>query len=171
MIIAAMQSQKVNSANCAENMRALVQWTARCFGVDSPRHRKIPLCMLLVSIISFNCGCTPSDPIDRLVKKMSSDPLFQMGMYRPIVLPVTASPAQVASTALGESLTNVVVVETRQVLISYDNQFELAPETTKYTAVVVNTKSGRKIVLIQYRNNRHSAGWWSSVYDVNNLRD
>jgi hypothetical protein len=82
-----------------------------------------------------------------------------------IALPATAPATEVASTALGEPLTNIVVVKIRPVSIAYGDQEKRYPGSTKYTAVLVKANSGKKIVLLQYRSNKEHSGWWSQIYD------
>lgn len=125
---------------------------------------KTALLLCLVTYILI--GCTPSDPIDRLVKEESSDPMFGNGMYFPITLPETTPPNQIAAMALNDTLTNLVVLKIKNVIISYGKEQDMMPETTRYTAVLVGTRDGVKIVLAQYRSDKPVVGWWTRVYDV-----
>jgi hypothetical protein len=125
--------------------------------------------IIFLSIIST--GCSHRDPIDRIVKEESSNQDFPSGMFMPIRLPATASAAELASRALGfeQLATNCTVLETRQVRIHEDSP--LPPELIKYTAVLVDTTSGRKVILLQFQQytkhtNSLPGGWWSRVYDV-----
>ena len=111
------------------------------------------------------------DPIDRIVKKDSANEYFPNGMFIPIHLPETAPIAEVASRALGQSITNVTVLDTRQVHISYGDADKLFPQRIRdfnYTAVLVDSSSGQKVVLLQFQqNSQHPPGsWWSRVYDL-----
>lgn len=109
-------------------------------------------------------GCRHQDPIDRIVKEDSANPHFPSGMFMHITLPATASVGGVAARALGLAETNITILETRLVHISYGDEDKLAPpERGSYTAVLVNTSSGRKVVLLQFEQ---SIGWWSRVYDL-----
>jgi hypothetical protein len=120
-------------------------------------------------MIVLLAGCTPANPIDRVVQKESSNQYFPSGMSALINLPATASPAQVASSALGESLTNITIMKIRPVRIVYKDMKDVAkeqPDLFNYTAVLVDTKSGQKVVLLQYNNHARLSGWWSGVYDI-----
>jgi hypothetical protein len=117
----------------------------------------------------FLAGCGHSDPIDSIVKKDSADPYFPSGLTAIIKLPPTASVAEVTARALGLTGTNVTILETRQVHISYGDEDKLVPpESIRYTAVLVDTSSGRKVVLLQFERDKHDppGGWWSRVYDI-----
>jgi hypothetical protein len=127
---------------------------------------KAPSFTLLVAIVL--AGCSQNNPIGRIVKEGSADATFGMGTYSPIVLPAATSPTRLAAEALGQSQTNFTVLETRHVQISYGDQQAVDPESTSYTAVLVNSSSGRKVVLLQFRQDRgHKLGyWWSRIYDL-----
>jgi hypothetical protein len=111
-------------------------------------------------------GCASTDPIDRLVKKVSSDPWFTSGLYMPIHLPDTASPEQVVARALNVAPTNLMVIEVKRVTISYGNQIKIDPKSTEYVAVFVGTKPVYTVVFIQYRPDKYAPGWWWRAYDV-----
>ena len=120
-------------------------------------------------MIVLLAGCTPANPIDRVVQKESSNQYFPSGMSALINLPATALPAQVASSALGESLTNITIMKIRPVRIVYKDMKDVAkeqPDLFNYTAVLVDTKSGQEVVLLQYNNHARLSGWWSGVYDI-----
>ena len=114
-------------------------------------------------------GCSARDPIDGIVREDSADPYFPNGLFPIINLPSTAPVVEVAAKALGLAATNVSVLETRQVHIAYGNEGKTAfSEDSRYTAVLVNTGSGRKVVLLQFeRGNRQApSNWWSRIYDL-----
>ena len=115
-------------------------------------------------------GCSREDPIDRIVKQDSADPHFPSGLVMAIRLPATAPVIEVTSNALGRSLTNITILETRQVHISGWEDDKLAPsEVFEYTAVLVSTSSGRKVVLLQFRQDKRyppGGSWWNRVYDL-----
>jgi hypothetical protein len=120
--------------------------------------------IILMAPVLVCCG--HRDPIDRIVEQDSADPFFPTGMFTPIRLPATASAAEVASRALGQSGTNITVLETRQVQIHADSG--LPAELVNFTAVLVNTTSGLKVVLLQFQKDSQNppGGWWSRVYDL-----
>jgi hypothetical protein len=114
-------------------------------------------------LIAILVGCRQPGQIDRVVEEASSDPEFLSGLHNPIKLPEGAPPAQVAAAALFDSRTNLTILEIRRVTISYGDQREVAPETTKYVAVLVDMQPGRKVVLMQYHR---GMGWLDWVYEV-----
>jgi hypothetical protein len=83
-----------------------------------------------------------------------------MGMYSPMRLPRTASPEQLIARIIettsfaGGKVKTYQAAEVRMVRIS----------GVPYTAVLIETNVGRKIVLLRYEE--HVAGWWSRIYDV-----
>jgi hypothetical protein len=95
-------------------------------------------------------GCGQRDPIANDVKQCSADSRFRSGIYSPIYLPATATPKEV----LDKVLPNASILETREVHISYGNQQEIAPESTVYTAVLVDAGMGRKVVLLHFDQDR-----------------
>ena len=115
--------------------------------------------LLMFSMVILLAGCGHRDPISRIVKTESANEYFGNGMYMLIQLPASASASEVASRALGVSVTNITVLETRQVQIPTGSK--LPPEFVGYTAALVDTGSSRKVVLLQF----HKDGWWSQVYD------
>jgi hypothetical protein len=105
-----------------------------------------------------------ADSIDRLIAKLSSSHgLWQNGMFPKLDLPATASTEQVVTQVFQKTsfekgrVAKSRIVQARQVRIqdSWPNEF---------TAVLVETDLGRKIVLLQYVSER--LGWWSRVYDA-----
>jgi hypothetical protein len=123
-----------------------------------------------LALFLFLVGCSQQDPIDSIVKKTSADPLFPGGDITSvsIKLPATAPVAEVVSKALevrGSKGTNVIILETRQVHIANADKDRKEPsDYNDYTAVLVNTSSGRKVVLLHFFP---LAGFWNYViYDL-----
>ena len=107
----------------------------------------------------------PPDPIGALVTKLSADGLWQNGAFKPIQLPSSASPEEVLAqlnkqTNLyhGSKVTSYKIIESRQVKII------AAFQDKNFTAVLLKTNLGRKVVLLKYQG--ASVGWWSRVYAV-----
>jgi hypothetical protein len=105
------------------------------------------------------------------VRQESSDPYFFSGPGRTIRLPATTSPEQVASAVFKQNFSELGSVtkflETKNVQISYKGMTNLVPNDT-YTAVLVDTNIGRKVVLFQYRVDKREkmgTGWEYRVYD------
>ena len=102
------------------------------------------------------------DPIENLVTKLSSNPLWQNGISPVIDLPPTASSQQVVQRVFEMisfdqgKVSNHSIVEIREVQIRGS-----LPD--QYTAVLVKTNLGEKIILLQYSGKM----WWSKVYDQN----
>src|SRR5438874_1882153 len=131
---------------------------------------------LFIYIFVFTAliGCSASDPIDMLVASLThhSPELdhyhFPNGLSYVIALPATASPAQlVASRPVSSGLdtTNVTVLEARHVRIAYSEE-DAHVLDPNYTAILVGTDSGRKIVLVQFQGSSTNKAWCARVYDV-----
>jgi len=85
-----------------------------------------------------------------------------------IKLPATAPVADVVAKALegrGPEGRNVTILETRPVHIANANKMNKVPaDANDYTAVLVNTSSGRKVILLQFFPR---VGLWNYViYDL-----
>lgn len=115
------------------------------------------LSTLAIFSLAALLGCQPIDPIDRVVRKESSNEYFPSGMWKPIDLPATASAEEVIGKLFA---TPIRILTNREVRISED----------LYRAALVETGGGRKVVLIRYDKDRNPTkklkGWWSRVYDV-----
>lgn len=135
-----------------------------------PPRTKVSLCVVLATTFLIGCGLT--DPIERAVKKESSKPTPQGMAYYSIHSPITASPTEVVLKVLSQPFwkelpTNIVVLEIRQVSITHTDTQQLSPE--HWTAVLANTKFGKKIVFLQ-REQFHrdsQAAWTYYVIDGN----
>jgi len=109
--------------------------------------------------VSPSAGPDAGDPVDALVTRLTASPLWINGTFPAVKLPQAASP----SAVLGEMFTKIsfepgpvkthTIVSTREVRIG--------AEPKPYTAVVVDTNLGRKIVLLQHQGD---SGWWSRVF-------
>jgi hypothetical protein len=104
------------------------------------------------------------DPIDRLVAELSASHLWQNGSLPILDLPETASPEQVIERTLAMitfdkgHVTSYRISKVRQVHIRGS-----LPDL--YTAALVQTNFGEKIVLLKYNVGARSP-WWSRVYDA-----
>jgi hypothetical protein len=135
---------------------------AGCVAADAPR----PAVTTAPATTQPNAAAAAAavDPIDRLVEQLSSTHgLWQNGISPALDLPGTASTEQVVALVFekwGFDAGHVKqhrILETRQVRIAGS-----LPDV--YTAVLVDTDMGRKIVLIQGTGTNPK--WWSRVYDV-----
>lgn len=120
--------------------------------------------LIFAAAVFVGCTTTP-DPIDRLVADYSSFyGMWRNGLVPNLDLPPTASQEQVIKKALevwgltAEQLVKFKILKIRQVRI----QGRL-PDV--YTAALVQTSVGEKIVLLQYENT--VIGWWNRVVDAN----
>jgi hypothetical protein len=142
------------------------RWLYGTLGRLSAGMRIWPFIILTALILA---GCGHRELIDRIVKEDSADPHFPSGLSSLIRLPAAAPVAQVAAKALGLVETNITILETRQVHISHGDENKLVPpERLSYIAVLVDTGSGRKVVLLQFQqdSDHPPGGWWSRDYDL-----
>lgn len=116
----------------------------------------------IVAALLAGCAKTP-DPIDRLVADCStSHGEWENGEYPTLNLPETASPEEVIKTIFEKigfdkgHVTSHKILRIRHVRIRGS-----LPDS--YTAALVQTDLGEKIVLFKYGSSR--TGWWSRVFD------
>ena len=103
-----------------------------------------------------------TDPINQLVTKLSlSNGYWAYGIFTPVDLPASASTAQVISqycdSAYGDNSHRIITFRRVCIGISIPADY--------YTAVLMDTVYGRKIVLLQ--DQESIAGWWCKEYDAN----
>jgi hypothetical protein len=117
-----------------------------------------------VRIVNQRKAAAASDSIDRLMARLSSyHGLWQNGAFPKLDVPATASTEQVVIRVFQKisfdkgRVAKSSILETRQVRIPGSLPDE-------YTAVLVETDLGRKIVLLQHV--AEPLGWWSRVYDA-----
>ena len=109
----------------------------------------------IISVVAVVlAGCGHQDPIDSIVKKASAGPCFPPItdiLTFAIELPATAPVAELVSKALYNE-TNITILETKQVDIANNaNKLRLGhSDIRRYTAVLVNTSSGRKVVILHF---------------------
>ncbi|HSY10392.1 MAG TPA: hypothetical protein VK840_05700 [Candidatus Dormibacteraeota bacterium] len=110
-------------------------------------------------------GCSHRDSIDRLMDKVPYEEVPSY-LFMPIQLPETASPEQLISvlTKRGE-FHNPKILQTRHVHTTPRPKDQIPVES--YTAVLLDTNPGRKIVLLQpqsFKGRWH--GWYYKIYDA-----
>jgi len=111
----------------------------------------------IITTLLVGCATTP-DPVDQLVIDFSSSHgLWQKGLYPSIKLPATAAIEDVVSKVLEQQVASYKILRVRHVHIQGS-----LPDL--YTAVIVQTNVGEKIVLFKYAG--EYVGWWSRIYDV-----
>jgi hypothetical protein len=133
-------------------------------------------------------GCTPPSPaprssgaastnaapdaIDRLVARCeasqrSGSSHFPDGLFSPVALPASASPAELVSQALERQAgdakphTNFGILAVRPVHIGILEMAGIVDPN--YIAVLIRTGAEKKIVLLQFQSPTRS--WWNRVYD------
>jgi hypothetical protein len=126
--------------------------------------------MLFTIIFALLVGCatfTAPDPIDRLAADYSaSHGFFANGIFPDLNLPKTASQEQVIKRALEmHGFTNEQVASNKILKIRQVHIHDIYPDL--YTAALVRTSVGEKIVLFQYQ--LPAFGWWSRVEDANRI--
>ena len=114
--------------------------------------------LTIIATLLVGCATTP-DPVDQLVNDLSSSHgLWEKGLFPIIKLPATAPIGEVVSEVLERQVASYKILRVRQVHIRGS-----LPDL--YTAVIVQTNVGEKIVLFQYQ--LPAFGWWSRVEDAN----
>ena len=134
---------------------------------------------LLLVVLALLCGCstrqqpsvTPSlkpqgaqpDPIAALVTRLSATHgLWINGMFPDLDLPATAPTQQVLEQVFKKTGFDKGNVRTFQIIETRQVQIPAAGFSDAFTAVLVETDLGRKIVLLK----SSSVSWWSRVYDA-----
>ena len=118
----------------------------------------------IAAIVVMLSGCSHDDPIDRLMAKVSHERVGSY-LFTPINLPETASPEQLIAALYDrghfhdEHLTDIKIVEIRAVQTRPRD--ERIPAES-YTAVLLDTSAGRKIMLFQ----PIKGGWYFKMYDA-----
>ena len=160
-------------------------WTGQKpeFTVPSMKRDKLQNCGLLlcwadlatrmrvlcfIAVIAFVLlGCSRSDPFDRVMDYVSHESVPSY-MFVSVQLPANATPQQLISalTVRGEFgrlniySGSIKIVETRSVNTA-------PPMLEAYTAVLLDTNLGQKIVLLQPENFKSGwHGWYWKIYDV-----
>ncbi len=104
-------------------------------------------------------GCSRKDPIDVVVNKESKNGMFRNGFFADF--PESATVTQAVSGALlakgvVPAATNFTITTIRQVRLHGGD----------YTAVVADTRLGRKVVLLRLEVVKTNTFWWTRVYDI-----
>ena len=132
-----------------------------------------------ICLVAFvACNRAPTDPIDSLMETIP----YQKTIYS--FVPIQAPPSASAESLVGElassggfarvgisTYTNLKIRTVHTTLHKRDLQFlqkhgGWRPEY--YTAVLLNSDVGRKILLLQHlgTNSGHDRGWYCRIYDV-----
>jgi hypothetical protein len=129
---------------------------------------------LLALLALLPVGCAPPDPIEKLAADLSRSQaadgamIFPSGPFQHISLSPTTPIAEVVAQAFKYSFrddavgTNFTVLATRQVRICGREELARLGDVY-YTAVLVRTAVGQRIVLLQFRPGGY---WWNKVYET-----
>jgi len=107
-------------------------------------------------------GCAQRDPIDKVVEIASNEDAPSY-MFKPIELAETATAEQLVSALTSRgALHTPTVVKAREVQMR-----ETTNSTGHYTAVLLDTGDGKKVVLLQPMSRKDRfAGWYFRIYDT-----
>jgi hypothetical protein len=112
-------------------------------------------------------GCKRQDPIDRLMTELPYEDVPSY-LFLSIKLPETATPEQLLSALSNrgyfqqEDITSFSILEKKDTHTVPPTGWGEKPEP--YTAVLLKTDAGQKIMLFRSRDSR---GWYYKMYDVN----
>jgi hypothetical protein len=121
----------------------------------------------IVMMVLVLLGCSRSDPFNRVMDYVSHESVPSY-MFVPVQLPATASPEQLISALIvrGEFgrlniySGSIKILQTRAV-------HTVPPMLESYTAVLLDTNLGQKIVLLQPQSfDGKWHGWYWKIYDV-----
>jgi hypothetical protein len=99
------------------------------------------------------------DAIDRLVARLSKNPLWINGLSPNIELAETTPTKDVVAKVFDAVSFDQGKV-TRHTILR-ERKVTIGQEPRPYTAVLVDTNLGRKVVLVQHQG---KSGWWSRVF-------
>jgi hypothetical protein len=122
---------------------------------------------LLTFFFALSAFCATADQIDNLVTNLPDG--WDGGQTPMVNLPETSSVEQVLRGVFkvwwfdDSHVTNFTVLKSRQVTIP--RAHSPGAFTDSYTAALVETNHGKKIVLFRYWSWDLARGWWSRVYD------
>jgi hypothetical protein len=115
-------------------------------------------------------GCSHMDPIDRVTDEVHHG-FVPSYTFAPIDLPQTATPAELISAIFKRSawesglfdFTSYKILQIRSVPAEF-------PSLPNYTAVLLDTNLGQKVVLLQpLQEKSRWHGWYYKIYEPNNL--
>ena len=131
-----------------------------------------PFIIFVAALVLVGCGHRA--PIDRVVQEDSANGWLRSGPVELVQLPPDATPEQVARMAVKQDVHRLgsvtKVLETRKVQIKpkgtpKDMMDQKYIDYCTFTAVSVDTDSGRRVVLLQYRHlDKNTVGWWYRIY-------
>lgn len=103
-----------------------------------------------------------TDPVGELVARLSAGSgMWANGTFPTIDLPATAPIPQVVEVVLAKNRYDKRQVTAHRIMETREVRIGDRPAERAYTAVLVETDLGRKVLLLR----PGSLGWWSRVYD------
>jgi len=112
---------------------------------------------LIALLMHSSLAISASDPIEQLVTSLLSNGLWTNGLFPKIALPATADASQVVAESMASAhIEKYSISELRDITILGVSE--------KCRAALVETNSGRKIVLMIYSS--PTTGWWTRIYDA-----
>ena len=132
---------------------------------DSPTCWKAFCFIVVITFVLL--GCSRRDPIDRVMDRVSNESAPSY-LFVPVQLPATATPEQLVSALkvrgefgqLNIYSGSVKIVETRSIHHALS-----IPEA--YTAVLLDTNLGRRMVLFEPLSSKSKwGGWYWRIYDA-----
>jgi hypothetical protein len=121
--------------------------------------------ILFVALTRWTFAAMTNNPIDILVAQLSNDHFWQNGVFPVINLPETASPNEVIAQCFKMTGFNEGRIKTYKILETKTVRIPGSLPVT-YTAALVDSDLGQKIVLIKHIQPDH---WWTRVYNADNL--
>jgi hypothetical protein len=104
------------------------------------------------------------DPIEKLVARLSSTGTWQNGPFMAVELPPSAPVNDVvAQIHERQHFYRIAKVTSYQILEIREVSIPSSIPGNPYTAVLIDTNLGTKIVLLQYED--QIKAWWNRVYD------
>jgi hypothetical protein len=124
------------------------------------------LCFI-VMIALVHLGCSRRDPFDKVMDYVSHESVPSY-MFVPVQLPATASPEQLISALTVRGEFGHLNIYSGSIKILQTRSVHTTPPMSKnYTAVLLDTNLGQKMVLLQPQTfNGTWHGWYWKIYDV-----
>ena len=104
-----------------------------------------------------------ADSIDDFAAQLSASHLWQNGIFSQIDLPANASTDEVVAKVIEMASFNEGKLTSYKIIKAKGVQIKGSPPD-RYTAVLLQTNFGEKIILLKYIDS--TAGWRGRVYDT-----
>ena len=121
---------------------------------------------IILAALLVGCATTKQpDPIDQLVTRLSSSGVWMNGVSPKIDMPPSASAEQIVKIVLEQEVgPNIARVTSYKILDARPVHF--SGLNLNFTAALVQTNVGQKIVLFTNFGADFHFRWWSRVYDT-----